>query len=245
MDTFFRAIRQLFHDDEEHDALEEEEVEDHDISVQKGKRKSQKRATSKEARDWVEQYFLENWFIDEWICGGIILNEFFPFYQYCSYFPKQSTSEVAAINAAAHLLWEEGNISHAVPSQSLLLPRVYIVDVIIPQCSCMSFQQTGKLCIHLVAAWMEHFNGPCAAWTEIESANQRRNPMRGKPQAHREVKHTSDARITKDLRYVVDQLELHSSSAPKEDTATTPRPLIAGMSGANKAQTCMCLCLSR
>ncbi|KAF8522502.1 hypothetical protein JB92DRAFT_2887139, partial [Gautieria morchelliformis] len=204
MDTFFREIRQLFHDDEEHDALEEEEVEDHDISVQKGKRKSQKRATSKEACNWVEQYFLENWFIDEWIrdidrLGGIILNEFFPFYQYWSYFPKQSTSEVAAINAPAHLLWEEGNISscgpdkyrvidtQAEPSQSLLLPWVYIVD-------------TGKLCIHLVAARMEHFNGPCAAWTEIGSANQRRNPMRGKPQAHREVKHTSDARITKDLR---------------------------------------------
>ncbi|KAF8520302.1 hypothetical protein JB92DRAFT_2895540 [Gautieria morchelliformis] len=116
--------------------------------------------------------------------GGIILNEFFPFYQYWSYFPKQSTSEVAAINAAVHLLWEEGNISscgpdkyqvidtQAEPSQSLLLPRVYIVDVIIPQCPCMLFQHTGKLCIHLVTARMEHFNGPCVAWTEIESANQ-------------------------------------------------------------------------
>ncbi|KAF8507487.1 hypothetical protein JB92DRAFT_3121804 [Gautieria morchelliformis] len=67
MDTFFRAIRQLFHDNEEHDAMEEEEVEDHELPVQKCKRKSQKRVTSKEACDWVEQYFLENWFIDEWI----------------------------------------------------------------------------------------------------------------------------------------------------------------------------------
>ncbi|KAF8461569.1 hypothetical protein JB92DRAFT_2839090 [Gautieria morchelliformis] len=91
----------------------------------------------------------------------------------------------------------------------------------------MSFQQTGKLCIHLVAARMEHFNGPCAAWTEIESANQQQNPMRGKPRAHCEVKHRSDARITKDLQYVVDQLELHSSSAAKKDTVTTSRPLIA------------------
>jgi hypothetical protein len=70
VDTFFQAIRQICHDDEEHD-VEEEEAEDHDIPVQKGKRKSQKQATSKEVRDWVEQYFQDNWFIDEWIRESI------------------------------------------------------------------------------------------------------------------------------------------------------------------------------
>jgi hypothetical protein len=45
--------------------------------------------------------------------GGIILNEFFPFHQYWSYFPKQ----VATLNAAAHQLWQEGNISSCGPDQ--------------------------------------------------------------------------------------------------------------------------------
>ncbi|KAF8500525.1 hypothetical protein JB92DRAFT_3099155 [Gautieria morchelliformis] len=95
----------------------------------------------------------------------------------------------------------------------------------------MSFQQTGKVCIHLAAARLEQFNGSCVAWTEIESANQRWNPMRGTHWAHREVKRTSDARITKDLLYIVDQLDHHSSSAPEEDPATTPRALSPGKSG--------------
>ena len=45
--------------------------------------------------------------------------------------------------------------------------QVFVVDMSIPKCQYNDFQQSGKLCVHLIAAKLEGSNGPVEDWKGI------------------------------------------------------------------------------
>ncbi|KAF8584271.1 hypothetical protein K439DRAFT_1616877 [Ramaria rubella] len=200
--------------------------------------------------------------------GAIILNDFFPFYQYWTGSPKRISQEHLALNYAAHKLWEDSLVSrtdketfhilqppyihefmsfkvslcaeaHAMPSPEYSIKdyEVFIVNLVTPHCQCVSFQQTGKLCVHLVAARLELSNGPVAAWREVETENQRRHPWQKNKGAGHELKPISDETYTDQLRRTLNKLDrepvtheppqptpsVHCPSLPADDEETQPR----------------------
>jgi SWIM zinc finger len=94
-------------------------------------------------------------------------------------------------------------------------PKAYVVDIAIPTCQCHTFQQTGKLCMHLIAGRLQHGNGPVESWkgasphshevayadahVDLEHKTQRRDPLKRIKGQCTEPKQTADEYRQRDL----------------------------------------------
>ncbi|KAF8589640.1 hypothetical protein K439DRAFT_1612645 [Ramaria rubella] len=133
--------------------------------------------------------------------GAIILNEFFPFYQYWTGSNKRILREITELNYHVHKLWEDGQ-AHGIKE-----PEAFIVDVRTPDCRCMGFQQSGKNCVHILLAKLKISNGPASAWKELETQNQRWISRKRNKGDAREAKKISDEVHDNEFKIILGKLD--------------------------------------
>ncbi|RPD52038.1 hypothetical protein L227DRAFT_568860, partial [Lentinus tigrinus ALCF2SS1-6] len=142
--------------------------------------------------NWVERAFRtfdgvflearENKRIDRLVM--IILNDFLTFYRHWQPEDRQANRRILELNYRAYQIWEtdlvipnqDGTYNVYEPANDTkpteLWPNVSLNPV---RCTCESFRQTGKACMHLKAAELYKFNGPVSKWLEVESKSERRS----------------------------------------------------------------------
>ena len=103
----------------------------------------------------------------------IIINLYFNFYRYWSASNRtlHSRTQLLELNNAAYQCWQDGLVTVVDAEIVRVIDRerneVFEVNSRLPHCSCFPFMQTGKFCVHILAASIIRNSGSVEEWKHM------------------------------------------------------------------------------
>ncbi|KAG8942415.1 hypothetical protein FRC03_003246 [Tulasnella sp. 419] len=116
------------------------------------------------------------------ILGVVLMNDFFDYHEFFPQNERRMPKELKDRHLLAHELWYDEQVEQTAQPDVFLVfvPEVnkrgdetlktHTANVAKPHCTCFSFDQTGKLCVHLCAARLFKSAGSSDKWKGMLSA---------------------------------------------------------------------------